>query len=699
MTVALSTELVGAAQLGGVTGAGGRAGMGGAGSGAYPSVGLPAGASLVPDSALDSGISSGIGSGSGAGRSFSAAFKLAGGNAAFGETETLGAGKSKSQGGLNATAASEAPGARKESFKANWQPMQRAWGESPHASGDTPEEAAGESGEADGANESSAIPSSVTMQAAPESVGREAAQSTIATSGGDGSTASAAPAGKAAIANQLQPAMRLTSVAAGAQGAVASSPTKAACGSSGSPASSKIEKLNRKVQVAAVQDQAIQGPAGGGTSPLDGSGLAAQAAAPLQMNTRPEISIDSVAQGLPDEVDDKAGVPVAVEQPGPAATVVAGGAKGALLTGTATAARNSRSSASTAAQIPVRATQTPATHSALNSGTSSGVGWQQRDPDSEPEETSTLPQSTLTPATIVNASAPSALSATSAGTSTGTGERKAASKGLATHRGVADSGGAVAAPATAPIEADKPGAETGAGNPQLSLPQSVHQNVAGVAGDATSQQKVLHVTVAQNPGMETSAMVRDPAGSHGTANTPATLGGSAAGPVPAPNETFAALDARDTVGAPSWVHAGGRQAEAGFEDPALGWVSVRADLSVSGVHAAVVPGSADAAQALSGHLAGLSAYLSEQHTPVATLTMAAPGNSGIEAGPDQSMGQGMQQSYGQHGDQNQATALEMASRSDADTASLAANTAAPARGFDATESARNGRGTHISVMA
>ena len=128
-------------------------------------------------------------------------------------------------------------------------------------------------------------------------------------------------------------------------------------------------------------------------------------------------------------------------------------------------------------------------------------------------------------------------------------------------------------------------------------------------------------------------------------------------------------------------------------------MSVRADLSVSGVHAAVVPGSADAAQALSGHLAGLSAYLSEQHTPVATLTMAAPGNSGIEAGPDQSMGQGMQQSYGQHGDQNQATALEMASRSDADTASLAANTAAPARGFDATESARNGRGTHISVMA
>jgi hypothetical protein len=128
-------------------------------------------------------------------------------------------------------------------------------------------------------------------------------------------------------------------------------------------------------------------------------------------------------------------------------------------------------------------------------------------------------------------------------------------------------------------------------------------------------------------------------------------------------------------------------------------VSVRADLSVGGVHAAVVPGSTDAAQALSGHLAGLSAYLSEQHTPVATLTMSAPGSSGIEAGPDHGAGQGMQQSSGQHGDQSQTTAFERASRSNADNSSLAASAAAPSRGFDATEYAFNGRGTHISVMA
>jgi hypothetical protein len=196
-------------------------------------------------------------------------------------------------------------------------------------------------------------------------------------------------------------------------------------------------------------------------------------------------------------------------------------------------------------------------------------------------------------------------------------------------------------------------------------------------------------------------MVRDPAGSHGSANTPATIAGSTAGPAPAPQETIDALDAGSTVGAPSWVHAGGRQAEAGFEDPALGWVGVRADLSGGSVHAALVPGSAEAAQALSGHLAGLGTYLSEQHTPVATLTMAAPGTSGIDAGPDQSLGQGMQQNAGQHGEQNPAQAFEMGSQPGfgANVSSLATGNTAEASGFDATLYARDGRGAHISVMA
>ena len=105
-------------------------------------------------------------------------------------------------------------------------------------------------------------------------------------------------------------------------------------------------------------------------------------------------------------------------------------------------------------------------------------------------------------------------------------------------------------------------------------------------------------------------------------------------------ETFSALDARTGVGTPGWIHAGGHTAEAGFQDPALGWVGVRADMSGGNIHAALLPGSEDAAQTLSGHLAGLNAYLAEQHTPVETLTLAATGGGGIEANAGQSMQQG-----------------------------------------------------------
>ncbi|MGB8259822.1 MAG: hypothetical protein WCE75_05710, partial [Terracidiphilus sp.] len=89
-------------------------------------------------------------------------------------------------------------------------------------------------------------------------------------------------------------------------------------------------------------------------------------------------------------------------------------------------------------------------------------------------------------------------------------------------------------------------------------------------------------------------------------------------------ETFAELDAGPLPGRPAWLHAGARQAEAGFEDPSLGWVGVRADLSGGAVHASLVPGSAEAMQALGSHMDGLHRYLAEEHTGVASLTMASP---------------------------------------------------------------------------
>jgi hypothetical protein len=115
-------------------------------------------------------------------------------------------------------------------------------------------------------------------------------------------------------------------------------------------------------------------------------------------------------------------------------------------------------------------------------------------------------------------------------------------------------------------------------------------------------------------------------------------------------ETFTALDA-EGANRVTWVHAGGQQAEAGFEDPRLGWVSVRADVSGGAIHAALVPASADAAQVMGGHLDGLNAFLSEHHSAVETITLSAPSGRTHEFGELGSQGDGMQQRAGQESGQ------------------------------------------------
>ena len=162
-------------------------------------------------------------------------------------------------------------------------------------------------------------------------------------------------------------------------------------------------------------------------------------------------------------------------------------------------------------------------------------------------------------------------------------------------------------------------------------------------------------------------------------------------------DTFSALDAGTSPGTPAWTHAGSQYAEAGFRDPALGWVSVRADLNAGGIHATLVPGSAEAAQALNGHLAGLSTHLVEQQFPVASLTMASPSESGMENG----MGQRMQQ--GAEGNP-QGNAPEESPAGSQESAPPAASTTvldALAQAGNREPLARTGelRGTHISVMA
>jgi hypothetical protein len=191
------------------------------------------------------------------------------------------------------------------------------------------------------------------------------------------------------------------------------------------------------------------------------------------------------------------------------------------------------------------------------------------------------------------------------------------------------------------------------------------------------------------------------------ANLPASLTGGAFGASagstasPAARDTFAALDGETANASPAWIHTGTQRAEAGFHDPALGWIGVRADSASGGVHASLVPDSADAAQALGGHMAGLNAYLIEQHTPVQTLTVAAPESRSVGSSTDQTGSQGMHQGAGQ--DSGQGSYSETLSHAPqgtpAVTESPSSIEAAPGGRQEASAPAAGLGGSHISVMA
>ncbi len=198
-------------------------------------------------------------------------------------------------------------------------------------------------------------------------------------------------------------------------------------------------------------------------------------------------------------------------------------------------------------------------------------------------------------------------------------------------------------------------------------------------------------------------MARVPAGAEETANATTAQAGGSAGVAKgtAAGETFAAMDAGTEVGTPGWIHAGGQTAEAGFQDPALGWVGVRADLNGGNVHAALVTGTAEAAETLSGHLAGLNSYLAEQHTPVASLTMSAASGGGAETGAGQSMQQGTGQNLGQDAERNTPTQSQSSLQAETATIPAAAGrgTGIGNGGFDGVVPMGEMRGRHISVMA
>jgi len=230
------------------------------------------------------------------------------------------------------------------------------------------------------------------------------------------------------------------------------------------------------------------------------------------------------------------------------------------------------------------------------------------------------------------------------------------------------------------------------------------QHAAGTIAAATNTDRIGpgQAQFAATPA-DAAAMVRDPAGGRELNNL--SPGGVAAG-APALRETFAALDSDAAPGALTWTHAGARQAEAGFQDPTLGWIGVRADRDGGGIHASLVPGSVEAAAELGSHLDGLNGYLAAQHTPVESLRMAAPeGNlsgagaqQNLEHGTGQGTGQGDHPGAGQNSRQSHADVQPAGAIDGSQRTTASVHLDQPISVDSAAQAQRSG-GTYISVVA
>ncbi len=122
------------------------------------------------------------------------------------------------------------------------------------------------------------------------------------------------------------------------------------------------------------------------------------------------------------------------------------------------------------------------------------------------------------------------------------------------------------------------------------------------------------------------------------------------------HEAFAAMDAGTNDGSAKWIIADSHRAEAGFQDPALGWISVRAQAGPVGIHATVLPSSETAAEVLSGHLAGLNAHIANRYEHMNAVTVSVPGTGWNGAGRETSQGnhRGSSQNDRQQAQENSA---------------------------------------------
>ncbi|UWZ83136.1 hypothetical protein [Occallatibacter riparius] len=156
-------------------------------------------------------------------------------------------------------------------------------------------------------------------------------------------------------------------------------------------------------------------------------------------------------------------------------------------------------------------------------------------------------------------------------------------------------------------------------------------------------------------------------------------------------DPFAALDRRTAAPAPTWSQAGTHHAEAGYLDPSLGWIGVRAEGSGFALHATIVPGSGEAAQALGGHVASLNSFVAEHHGRSSTVAIASPDQGQQQSALNNSSGGSPQQQPHQQSQRGGASLF---------ASSAAAIAATPTSSRTTSEAPLYSRqGAHISVIA
>lgn len=131
----------------------------------------------------------------------------------------------------------------------------------------------------------------------------------------------------------------------------------------------------------------------------------------------------------------------------------------------------------------------------------------------------------------------------------------------------------------------------------------------------------------------------------GTSSAGAALGGVASSGAPStPIQASNPFHAMDSVSARS-VDLGGLSAArgqglaVGYQDPALGYVELRAHQAAGAVHAELVTSSAASGHLLEAHLGSMDNWLRERQTPVESLSV-------IAQGADRSLGGGASHSFG-----------------------------------------------------